>query len=171
MQNFSTLSQQAIIVEHYSSDRLIWLWPIASGLLFGVGYFLFQGAATAFVIGLLFAMVPLAIWTWIEFNGESDQQAPLLTWHKNRLYLYSKGQLTHKIYSDHIEHIELVHGIGYSYLIIHSNERIIRQKFIQLTRGQKLQIQRVVRMLEAEINYKKHAFALNDELEEIRKGI
>jgi len=159
------------MVEADTSHRLIWFWPIASGLSFAVGFVLFQEQQTALLASFLLGLIPLGIWCWLEFHADLRPSKPILTWHRNRLYLYDKGKLAHKIYSGEIEHIQLAQGFGHCVLIIHRHDQVIRQNFLKLGRSQKLQIQRIVRLLDAEITYRDQYDALPAELESIRAEI
>ena len=171
MQFYTPLSACAIVIEKDARHRLIWFWPMAAAIIFCVSYFLFQGVYGQLLYASLLSSLPLAAWSYQELYTDFGKSEPLVTWHRNALYLYSKGKLIHQIAYEHLEHVEVVSGHHQLMFIAHTQKKVIHHRLDRVNRGQMLQIQRLARRLAAELKHRQSANDLPDELEKIRADV
>jgi|GEM_PF-1355109 len=149
-----SIETKAIIVERGNGAALYWFWPLAASIILITGYFLFDTGPLATMAMAFFALCPLATLLWLELNGRFRDAVPLLTWHGGRLFLFEKGRHIKTLHSQQIKHIEMAYGRNYVQLLIHATYAVIDQKIQGVNRGQRLQIQRIVRCLQADLAFK-----------------
>lgn len=167
---YTPIATKAIIVEGESNSRLFWFWPLASLSLTLAAYGMFQKHPLVMLAMLLFFIVPICGLVWMELGHHRKVPQTLLSWHGGRLFLFEKGRHIRTLRSHEIQRIEVTPGRRSACLTIHTKNELFDQKLTSLGRGQKLQIQRIVRCLQAELAYK-NAFDLPEDLKAIERDI
>lgn len=165
------LSAKAIIVERETSKRLYWFWPIAAITLAFASFIVFQQHPLVLFACAVLGFIPLAGMVWLELNGHYQEAQTLLSWHGGRLFLFEKGKHIRTLRSNQIKHIEVLQGRNTIVVQIHLAGELIEQKLTRLGRGQRLQIQRIVRCLQAELAYKQAFADMPDKLASIEREI
>ena len=168
---YTPLASKAIIVERETGMRLFWFWPLAALMLVISSSVLFRDQPVVTLTVLFFALIPLCGLLWLELRGRQLDPHTLLSWHGGRLFLFEKGRHVRTLRSNQIQHIDLTQGRTSAHLLIHTKSELIDQKLAHLGRGQRLQIQRIVRCLQAELAYKNAFQELPEELEKIANEI
>lgn len=171
MSVFSTpIASKAIIVERENGQRLFWFWPLAALMLACGTYILLEPHPLALMISMALGLLPLGAMVWLEVGGSQQSQA-LMSWHGGRLFLFEKGRHVRTLRASSIQHIEVVSGRRSILVQIHMPTELIEQKLTHIGRGQRLQIQRIVRCLQAELTYKNTLEDTPEELNAIAQEI
>lgn len=168
---YTPIASKAIIVERETGMRLFWFWPLAALVFSFFAYIYWKGHPAVMLMMSLFAIIPLSGLMWMELKSKSKEPQTLLSWHGGRLYLFDKGKHVRTLHAKHIQHIELSQGRTTCHLVVHTNGEIIHQKLVKLGRGSRLQIQRIVRCLQAELAYKNSFDDLPEDLATIAREI
>lgn len=168
---YTPLASKAIIVERETSMRFFWFWPLAAIIFVCAGFLLLHQHPLVMLACVVLAFIPLCGLVWLELRGRVQEPQTLMSWHGGRLFLFEKGRHVRTLRSNQIQHIEITQGRKSIIVQIHIPGELIEQKLTGLGRGQRLQIQRIVRCLQAEITYKNAFDETPEELAALEREI
>jgi len=144
------INHSAILIEQHQRgwQSTAWIWFTCCASILALVLFSDRPELAQIAAGA--ALLAATGWMVTELFA-AGKVLPVLSWHGDRLYLYDRGRVVQTILSQHIQHLDMIQGRDQVCLTIQTQQQWHEQRLRRLGRIQRLQVQRLVRMLQAKL--------------------